>query len=59
MDNEANQSKGRGNPGGSQSGGTKEKESTDQLKEQGKKDKQKRQDDKGNFSDDKPRVRKD
>lgn len=39
---EANQSKGMGNPGGSQSGGTAEKETVAQLKDKSKKEKQKR-----------------
>ena len=39
---EANQSKGTGNPGGSQSGGKKEKETTEELKEESRKAKEKR-----------------
>lgn len=38
-----NQSKGRGNPGGSQSGGIKKDESIEELKEQSKKEKEKRE----------------
>ncbi len=47
MKNEENQSKGRGNPGGSQSGGMSKEENTDQLKEKSKKEKEKRKDSEG------------
>ena len=58
MKNEENQSKGRGNPGGSQSGGTGKDQNAEELKEQSRKEKEKRQDKKGNFSDEAPRVRR-
>lgn len=51
MKNEENPSKGRGNPGGSQSGGTEKKENTQDLKNQSQKDKEKRKDSDGNFVD--------
>lgn len=51
MKNEENQSKGRGNPGGSQSGGTGKEKNTDQLKEESKEEKQKRKDSEGNYKE--------
>lgn len=46
MEKDQNPSKGRGNPGGSQSGGTNEKENVEQLKKQSQKDKENREKDK-------------
>lgn len=49
MEKEKNPSKGRGNPGGSQSGGKGRDQSAEELKEQSKKDKEKRKDSEGNY----------
>ncbi|MDT0691644.1 hypothetical protein RM549_17765 [Salegentibacter sp. F188] len=49
MKNEEIQSKGRGNPGGSQSGGKKKDETQEQLREQSQQQKKKRKDSEGNY----------
>lgn len=49
MEKEKNPSKGRGNPGGSQSGGTGRKKSAEDLKKQSQQEKEKRKDSQGNY----------
>ncbi|MGB7786586.1 MAG: hypothetical protein WBL27_10835 [Salinimicrobium sp.] len=57
MAEEKNPSKGRGNPGGSQSGGKNQDQSAEDLKKQSQKDKEKRKDEKGNYIE-KPHKKK-
>lgn len=49
MAEEKNPSKGRGNPQKSESGDNKRDKTTEELKEQSKKDKEKRKDSQGNY----------